>query len=111
MQKPIILVGGGGHCLSVIEAAESEGKKILGILEIPSEFGKEVLPGHKVIGCDDDMLKYVEEADFINTIGFISTPSLRLKISEKDKQSQEHSHLLLPLLLMFQNMQLLEKVL
>ena len=49
MQKPIILVGGGGHCLSVIEAAESEGKKILGILEIPSEFGKEVLPGHKVI--------------------------------------------------------------
>ena len=29
MQKPIILVGGGGHCLSVIEAAESEGKKIV----------------------------------------------------------------------------------
>lgn len=83
MQKPIILVGGGGHCQSVIEAAESEGKKILGVLEISSEFGKEVLPGHKVIGCDDDMPYYVEEADFINTIGFITAPSLRIKVSKK----------------------------
>ena len=83
MQKPIILVGGGGHCQSVIEGAESEGKIILGILEIPSEFGKEVLPGHNVIGCDDDMSNYVGVADFINTIGFISNLSLRLKISEK----------------------------
>lgn len=83
MQKPVILVGGGGHCLSVIEATESAGREILGILEIPSELGKEVLPGHKVIGCDDDMPKYVNDAEFINTIGFISNPFLRLKVSGK----------------------------
>lgn len=83
MQKPLILVGGGGHCQSVIEAAESEGWEILGVLEIPSELGKEVLPGHIVIGCDADMPNYIDKADFINTIGFITTPALRLKVSQK----------------------------
>ena len=33
-KRPIILLGGGGHCASVIEAAESAGVLILGILDI-----------------------------------------------------------------------------
>lgn len=41
--KPLILIGGGGHCKSVIEAAESAGYSILGILDKPEEVGKSVL--------------------------------------------------------------------
>ena len=55
MKRPLILIGGGGHCKSVIEVAESTGYEIKGILDMPDEVGKEVLPGHKVIGTDDEM--------------------------------------------------------
>lgn len=71
MKRPLILIGGGGHCKSVIEVAESAGYEIKGILDMPDEVGKEVLPGHKVIGTDDDIPQYVEECDFIITVGFI----------------------------------------
>ena len=41
--KPLILVGGGGHCKSVIEVAESAGYEILGVLDMPEDKGKEIL--------------------------------------------------------------------
>lgn len=53
MKRPLILVGGGGHCKSVIEAAESAGCIIKGILDIPSQVGEKVL-GYTIIGTDND---------------------------------------------------------
>ena len=85
MKRPLILIGGGGHCKSVIEVAESTGYEIKGILDIPDEVGKEVLPGHKVIGTDDEIPQYVEECDFIITVGFIKNPALRIKLYNKVK--------------------------
>lgn len=84
-QKNLILVGGGGHCKSVIEVAESAGYEIKGILDMPDEVGKEVLPGHKIIGTDDEIPQYVEEYDFIITVGFIKNPALRIKLYNKVK--------------------------
>ena len=63
MQKPIILVGGGGHCKSVIEAAESAGCEILGILDLPEFIGA-----------------YADKAEFVVTLGFIKNPALRIKL-------------------------------
>ena len=85
MKHPLILIGGGGHCKSVIEVAESAGYEIKGILDMPDEVGKEVLPGHKVIGIDDEIPQYVEECDFIITVGFIKNPALRIKLYNKVK--------------------------
>lgn len=85
MKRPLILIGGGGHCKSVIEVAESAGYEIKGILDIPDEVGKEVLPGHKVIGTDDEIPQYVEECDFVITVGFIKNPALRIKLYNKVK--------------------------
>lgn len=85
MKRPLILIGGGGHCKSVIEVAESVGYEIKGILDMPDEVGKEVLPGHKVIGTDDEIPQYVEECDFIITVGFIKNPLLRIKLYNKVK--------------------------
>ena len=78
MSRPLILVGGGGHCKSVIEAAESAGMIIKGILDLPSEVGKNIL-GYEVIGSDDD-IHHVEEYDFVVTLGFIKDPALRNRI-------------------------------
>ena len=85
MKRPLILIGGGGHCKSVIEVAESAGYEIKGILDMPDEVGKEVLPGHKVIGTDDEIPQYVEECDFVITVGFIKNPALRIKLDNKVK--------------------------
>lgn len=83
--KSLILIGGGGHCKSVIEVAESAGYEIKGILDMPDEVGKEVLPGHKVIGTDDEIPQYVEECDFVITVGFIKYPTIRIKLYNKVK--------------------------
>lgn len=80
--KNLILVGGGGHCKSVIDVAESAGFHILGILDVPSELGESVLD-YKVIGVDDDMCKYTNEALFVVTVGHIKDVSLRIKLHNK----------------------------
>ena len=76
------MVGGGGHCKSVIEAAESAGFRIHGVLDIPEHIGQTVLSG-RIIGTDDDLADYVSEYDFVVTVGFIKNASLRLKIHDK----------------------------
>lgn len=82
MEKNLILIGGGGHCKSVIEVAESCGYNILGILDHPQELGKDIL-GYKVIGNDDDMALYVDKAQFIVTVGSIKDPSLRKHLHDR----------------------------
>ena len=53
--KEIILIGGGGHCKSVIDVIEQESKyKIAGIIDKKELIGKDVL-GYKIIGSDDDL--------------------------------------------------------
>lgn len=84
--KPLILIGGGGHCKSVIDVAESAGYTILGILDRPEEVGKKVL-SYEVIGTDDDMAKYVDRAEFIVTVGQIKSPDLRIKLHKMIEQA------------------------
>ena len=79
MKKPLILVGGGGHCKSVIDVAESAGYTILGILDKPEVVGKHVF-GYEIIGTDDDMAKYAGKAVFVVTVGQIKSPDLRIKL-------------------------------
>lgn len=84
--KNLILLGGGGHCKSVIDVAESAGDTILGILDIPEDIGKSVLD-YKVIGTDDDIHKYVGKAEFVITVGFIKNPAIRIKLYNKVKDA------------------------
>lgn len=86
MTKNLILVGGGGHCKSVIEAAESAGYNILGVLDTPENVGKLVL-AYSVIGTDDDIPQYVDKAEFVITVGFIKNPATRIKLYNKVKEA------------------------
>ena len=86
MSKPLILIGGGGHCKSVIEAAESSGITIRGILDLPSEVGKNIL-GYPVLGTDDDIPQYVKDCDFLVTLGFIKDPTLRNKLHARVEEA------------------------
>lgn len=82
----LILVGGGGHCKSVIEVAESVGYNIKGILDTPENVGKSVL-GYPVIGTDEQINRFVDDHWFIVTVGQIKDVSLRIRLHEKIKDA------------------------
>ena len=84
--KPLLFIGGGGHCKSVIEAAESAGYRILGVLDLPDKLGKGVLSA-KVIGTDEDIPYYVDKAEFVVTVGFINNPATRIELYNKVKEA------------------------
>lgn len=86
MSKPLILVGGGGHCKSVIEVAESVGYDVLGVLDMPEDGGKPILDT-KVIGTDDDIPSFVDRAEFVITVGFIKNPATRIKLYNRIKEA------------------------
>jgi len=79
--KEILLIGGGGHCKSVIDVIEQEGKyKIAGIIDKKELMGQEVL-GYNVIGCDDDLKKLFTKYKYaLVTVGQIKSNHLRIKL-------------------------------
>jgi len=84
----IILIGGGGHCNSVIDVLESEAKfKIVGILDKSELIGTEI-SGYTVLGCDEDLPYLAKQYKFaLVTVGQIRSPDLRIKLFEMAKQA------------------------
>jgi sugar O-acyltransferase (sialic acid O-acetyltransferase NeuD family) len=77
----IILIGGGGHCKSVIDVVEQEGKfNIAGIVDKPELLDSDVL-GYSVIGNDSDLVSLAKKYRYaLVTAGQIKTPALRIKL-------------------------------
>jgi sugar O-acyltransferase (sialic acid O-acetyltransferase NeuD family) len=79
--KPLILIGGGGHCRSCIDVIEVENKySIKGILDQQDNVGKSI-SGYKILGTDSEIAKYVkQDHSFLITVGQIGNSSLRKKL-------------------------------
>ncbi len=80
--KPnIVLLGGGGHCVSVIDVIEQEDKyNILGILQ-PNAQEDNVL-GYPILGGDDLIPKLVnDDTYFLITVGQIKSYGIREKLA------------------------------
>ena len=79
----IVLIGGGGHCKSVIDVIEQEGSfEIAGIVDKPEFFGSNVL-GYPVIGSDLDLKNLAKKYhNAMITVGQINSPSIRIKLYE-----------------------------
>jgi len=79
--KEIILIGGGGHCKSVIDVIEQEGKfTIGGIVDMPELIGKNVL-GYPIIGSDSDLEDLSKIYTYaLITLGQIRSPEARIKL-------------------------------
>lgn len=84
--EPLILVGGGGHCKSVIDAAESVGQwRIVGVLDTADRVGADVL-GYPVIGTDDDipaLIARMPGVRFVITVGHIKSADVRRGIAAR----------------------------
>ena len=79
--KKILLIGGGGHCKSVIGVIEQEERfEIAGIVDKPKLLGSKVL-GYPIIGNDSDLSNLVKKYQYaLITVGQIRSPSLRVKL-------------------------------
>ena len=91
MKKPLILIGGGGHCKSCIDVIEMEGQyRIEGILDHKDKVGEKVL-SYSINGEDGDMALYIEKGySFLITVGHIKTSSLRKRLFDQLKHNNAH---------------------
>ncbi|NMM48800.1 NeuD/PglB/VioB family sugar acetyltransferase [Marinigracilibium pacificum] len=74
----IVLIGGGGHCKSVIDVIEEQGKyQIAEILDVEEKIGNDVLD-YKISAKDTDLPELIKKYDnFLITIGQISSSKIR----------------------------------
>ena len=77
----IVLIGGGGHCKSVIDVIEREDRfNIVGIVDKVGLAGSEVL-GYPVIGNDSDITNLAKIYKYaLITVGQVKSPLLRIKL-------------------------------
>ena len=86
--KPyILLIGGGGHCHSVIDVIEQEGKfTIAGIVVNDMPKGTKVL-NYEVIGNDDELEILFQKYQYaVITVGQIRSNDVRVKLFNKLKK-------------------------
>lgn len=81
MREKILLIGGGGHCKSVIDVIEQEGKfEIAGIIEKFTGESKEVL-AYPLVGTDDELAELRKKYKYaIITIGHLKSNAIRVKL-------------------------------
>ena len=77
----ILLIGGGGHCASVIEVIEAEGKfSIKGIVDQKEKIGEKVL-GYPIIASDEDLPKLLKQTPHVLiTTGMVQPNKLRANL-------------------------------
>ena len=86
-KSKILLLGGGGHCHSVIDVIESENKyEIIGIVDKKELIGSDIL-GYKIIACDDELETIFKTCkNAIITVGQIESNTVRVKLFNKLKE-------------------------
>ena len=82
LKKNIVLIGGGGHCISVIDIIENGTDfNILGVLD--SNVRENNILGYKILGDDNLIPDLVNENTyFLITVGQIKSSSTRKKIAK-----------------------------
>jgi sugar O-acyltransferase (sialic acid O-acetyltransferase NeuD family) len=90
-KREVVLIGGGGHCKSVIDVIEVENKfKIIGILDFNEYLGQKLFD-YNYIGTDADYEFYIKKKIlFLITIGHISNKNKRVSIFNSIKKNGGH---------------------
>jgi sugar O-acyltransferase (sialic acid O-acetyltransferase NeuD family) len=82
MNKKLLLIGGGGHCKSVLDSLLPINQySEIGIIDKKENIAKTIL-GIPIIGSDDDLLELYKEGyhyAFV-TVGSVNVPKLRVKL-------------------------------
>ena len=81
MKHELLLVGGGGHCRSVIDVIEQEGKySIAGIVDNDLNVGEKIID-YEIIGKDEALKDFRKKYDFaFITVGQINSSIIRIRL-------------------------------
>ncbi len=82
MNKKLLLIGGGGHCKTVIETIESQNHyNQIGIIDIEKNIGEFILK-YPIIGADQDLKKLRTQgyAHAFISMGSIGNPTKRISL-------------------------------
>ena len=84
MNTKLILIGGGGHCQSVIEVVEATRQyEIVGVVDQAPKVG-EYVSGYEIVGTDDQLNQFVHpEVHFLVTVGQIEDSRLRYQLHQR----------------------------
>ena len=79
--KPLLLIGGGGHCLSCIDVIEAEEAFAIQGLVLPVGAARKPVLGYPVLGSDEDLANLVTKTRhaFI-TVGQIKSADSRVRL-------------------------------
>lgn len=87
-KNKIILLGGGGHCKSVIDVIECGNEyEVAGIFDKQEFLGQEV-SGYKIFAQDEQIPDLINQfSNFIITVGQIKSNTIRLKLYDLVKEN------------------------
>lgn len=83
-KTPLLLIGGGGHCASVIDIIQSTGQyEITGIVEAQG-VNQTAFMGVPIVGTDDDLPDLIKNTPHcVITVGQLKTAELRKSLFKK----------------------------
>lgn len=83
--RPILLIGGGGHCRACIDVIELQGLyAVAGVVERAGAERPESVLGYPIVGTDDDLPSLRNRfAHALVTVGQVKTPAIRIGIYER----------------------------
>ena len=85
INKKILLIGGGGHCKSVLDTLyRTSLYEEIGVIDIPKTISTKILDA-KVIGIDKDLLSLYGQGyqNAFVTVGSVGSPALRIKLYQQ----------------------------
>lgn len=86
MDKPVIVLGAGGHAKVVIDALLQQGVDVVGIVDSDSNKVSNQILGINVIGDDDTVFRYPkDEIYLVNGIGSVGSATRRKSVFMKFK--------------------------
>lgn len=79
--RPLLLIGGGGHCKACIDVIEATGAfQIAGIVQ-PQADGRESVLDYSILGSDEDLPALLAQTpQAIVTVGQIKSPEARIRL-------------------------------
>jgi len=82
--KPLLLIGGGGHCRSCIDVIEAHGQyTVAGIVDLKETDAEDCL-GYPWLGSDDDLPDLLKKyPSALITVGQVKSPDTRIALYEK----------------------------
>lgn len=81
--KPVVLIGGGGHASVLLDILRSNKRNVIAVVSPHDVSERSIFAGMRVLHSDDDIFMYSsEEIELVNGIGLFPRSSLRKNVSE-----------------------------